>query len=66
MYYIIKEGIYIQGVFHITDDYDNAVTTCNQFAKNDIDDYHQWVVVKYRPTEIGDAANDRDWETPWI
>jgi hypothetical protein len=47
MYYLIKQGIYQQGVFWIGDDYEQAIIEANLHALNDHDDYHDWEIIEY-------------------
>ena len=48
MYFIEKIGIYSHGVYGIFDSKHEAVKECEKFAKNDIDNHHEYIVVKTR------------------
>jgi hypothetical protein len=47
MYYLIKQGIYQQGVFWIGNNYEQAIIEANLHALNDDDDYHDWEIIEY-------------------
>lgn len=51
-YLILKRGVYDQGVYHVGEDEKLAIDKCNHFARNDKDNYHEWVVVVFKePTD---------------
>jgi hypothetical protein len=47
MYYLVKQGVYQQGVFWIGDNYEQAIAEATHHALNDSDDYHTWDIKKY-------------------
>jgi hypothetical protein len=46
-YYLIKQGVYQQGVFWIGDNYEQAITEAAHHALNDDDNYHSWEIIEY-------------------
>lgn len=44
IYYVIKKGVYIQGIYGIFDDYDLAKKACEEAIKSEQDDYHAFFV----------------------
>lgn len=44
-FYVLKQGVYDQGVFWIGTDINDAIKRCKELAASDVDDYHTWNVV---------------------
>ncbi len=49
-YFIQKEGIYPQGVYWIGRYMRNGLHRLNKLAQSDTDNYHRWVLYRYRQT----------------
>jgi hypothetical protein len=47
LYYVAMKGVYWQGVYFISDSKDEAIKAADLYAKNDVDSYHDWYVIKY-------------------
>lgn len=45
LYFVQKEGVCPHGIALITLDRDHAVVEASRIAKQDTDDYHDWVVL---------------------
>lgn len=63
IYYIVKSGVYDHGVFWIGQDVNLAINKAKEYASNDIDNHHLWVVRKYveipeSGAKLLDAAED--------
>lgn len=52
MYVLERQGVYGQGVYGVFDTLGKAKKAAKLSAKNDKDDYHAWVVLKYRLNTI--------------
>lgn len=48
MFYVQKVGVYIQGVFWIGRSKSAAIKKANELAASDVDNYHEWEVLKYK------------------
>ncbi len=48
LYIVEKEGVYLHGVFFITESIKEAIEECNRLAVCDRDDYHSWIVSIYK------------------
>lgn len=57
MYLIMKVGILVELVYDLSESKIEAIHKCKEYAKNDCDDYHTWVVVDFEPIPTADAAD---------
>lgn len=46
IFFIQKQGMYHHGVHGIFTDFQDAVEGCDTCAASDLDDYHDWVVIR--------------------
>jgi len=46
-YYVAMSGVYMQGVYFISDDVALAKAEAEKLAKADVDNYHTWDVYNY-------------------
>ena len=46
-YYLQKKGVQLQGVYWIGESLEEGKDQANLYAKNDVDDYHAWIVFMY-------------------
>ena len=46
-YFIEKVGVYPHGVAWIGDDLEEGEKKAKEFAQQDVDDYHEWVVYEF-------------------
>ncbi|MBN46338.1 MULTISPECIES: hypothetical protein [unclassified Methylophaga] len=46
-YYLVREGVYDQGIFWIGQDFQEGKNMADNFATNDSDDYHSWNLRKF-------------------
>lgn len=57
MYYVYKMGVYGHGVFWIGSKLSKAIEEADKAAENDSDEYHNWVVFRYRPKSLSKKSN---------
>lgn len=47
MYYILKEGVYVQGLYWIGQDLSRGIEEARRLSKEDEDSYHSWYIYEY-------------------
>lgn len=56
-YIVTKYGVYLKGVYFLTESKEEAISRCVEYAQHDEDDYHGWCVEEYEPIDVRDASD---------
>ena len=61
MFIIVKEAVYEHGVFFMTEDLDCALTKVVEYAANDRDSHHNWVVYEHTNIPVEKSSDDAEY-----
>ena len=65
VYVVVRQGVYLRGIFGVSLDAETAVKDAKNFALNDVDSHHQWEVLEIT---LGSFSPDQflDLNDTWV